>query len=108
MITFTNVGSAPWGEDCAQVGSPGYDLRAIKECTHYKEQIAKHYPLPASGRLSVRRLDHDFGGYFEVMAHFDDEDPVSVAWAYGIEDDPLGALKHWDTPPPDDQVSNKE
>lgn len=99
MITFTNVGCAPHAEECVH---PKHLQLALEECTRYMEQIARHYPPPKSGWLSARHLDPDQGGYFEVMAHFDDEDPEAAEWVHGIENDTKHALQRWDTPPPDD------
>lgn len=84
------LGSSPWGENCAQVGEDGYTKRALAECRVYARQIARHYPVPEDARLYVKSFSHEFGSYYEVVG----KGPFS--WLDQIEGDPLGVLENWD------------
>lgn len=79
-------GSAPYDEDCAQVGTPGYREQAEAECQRYIEQLTRQSPPPAGARLVITRNPHDFGTYLEVAASFDPEDEEQSNWAYTLED----------------------
>ena len=96
MRNFEVIGSTPNDEPCAQVGSDDYAKRAKRECNLFMQQIAKHYPEPDNGYLTVKSFSHDFGTYYEVVANFDDDDEESVKWAYDIEGDVKGVLATWD------------
>lgn len=68
-ITF---GSAPAFENCAQVGTEGYELVALAECRRYAAGLETYYrsirklPMPFKAVVIVRT--HDFGKYLEVGA----------------------------------------
>ena len=96
MRDYIEIGSTPHDEDCAQVGTEDYARRAKRECNLFMQQIAKHYPEPDNGYLSVKSFSHDFGNYYEVVANFDDDDAESVEWAYDIESDNKGVLSTWE------------
>ena len=70
-----SIGSTPYGEDCAQVGSTEYDYatRARAECKAFMQQIAKHYPEPDNGYLKIKANPHDFGTYHELVIVYDDQ-----------------------------------
>ena len=65
MLKMT-IGSVPFGEPCAQVGSPGYEGRARLECVALMRQIARIHPPPPGGLLLTEGHPHDFGTYYEV------------------------------------------
>jgi hypothetical protein len=79
-------GSAPCDEDCAQVGGPEYAERAYLECSLYKRQIERlvddHYGVnrPSGVTFKLKREDHDFGFYYEVVGEcrIDDEAALDV------------------------------
>ncbi len=78
MMTTIEIGSSPAYEDCAQVGSEGYGIRAEAECQSYIDQLyrfmrERSIKLPESFRLVIKRNSHDFGTYYEVAARFDDD-----------------------------------
>lgn len=87
------LGSAPWDEDCAQVGQADYYQRAQKECIAYKRQLQRI--LEAEGysgllvygelRFVIKSNAHDFGNYYEVVVVFDADDEQQVEAAYFIE-----------------------
>lgn len=93
-----SIGSAPYGEDCAQVGATEYDYatRARAECKAFMQQIAKHYPEPENGYLKIKANPHDFGTYYEVNAVYDMDDTEACDWALRVENDTLHVLEYWE------------
>ena len=67
------IGTTPYGEDCAQVGSPGYAAKARKECRVYINQLIRLHGTPPAGcSLIIKSSYHDFGTYYEVNVKFED------------------------------------
>ena len=80
------IGSAPAGEDCAQLGTEGYSERAWRECRALIGQLRRAFgPEPPGVRLYVRHNPHDFGTYLSVNAEFDSEDQAGVTYAFRLE-----------------------
>lgn len=84
------IGPVPWGENCAQVGTDGFQQKARKECRAFMNQIERHYPIPEGGRLRIKSFSHDFGVYYEVVA----KGPLD--WICAVESDDLKVLENWD------------
>ena len=86
MIDLLNIGSAPWGEDCAQVGSEDYPQRARRECEAFRNQIYRVAgPEPPGASLVIKSFPHDFGSYLEVCCRFSDEDEAATNYAFKVE-----------------------
>lgn len=94
------LASAPFGEDCAQVGSADYEARAQVECLAYRAQLERILETHASQftreaflgcRLRIKSNSHDFGRYFEVVAQCTNEASTDVAW--WLQDN---QPEHWD------------
>lgn len=51
MSQFIDVGSAPWNEECAQLGSDDYHDRAKRECRAYLNQLRRMFGEEPSGAL---------------------------------------------------------
>lgn len=86
MREYLTIGSSPYGEDCAQVGSDGYDGKSRKECQAYKNQLIRQFgEEPDGARISVKSFPHDFGSYREVICYFDDAKPAAVEYAFKLE-----------------------
>lgn len=86
MYTLT-IGCSPWGEDCAQVGRPGYGVQAEAECEAFKAQLLRVYEaakgkLPKGVTIKVQTHPHDFGDYFSVDALYEDTEEAceAVSW----------------------------
>ena len=92
------VGSSPYEEMPAQVGSEGYHDKAAKECGTYKRQLLrilnkKTQTLPDNFSLFVKGFSHDFGTYYEVVCKFKTDDEAS--WnLYDFLEENLPS--HWD------------
>lgn len=87
------IGSSPYGEECAQVGADDYYERAQKECRAFINQLyrmleVQGYPkdkLPDNFRLVVKSNSHDFGTYYEVACKFNGDDEKSWELATWLE-----------------------
>lgn len=84
--SYLTLGSSPYEEDCAQVGSDNYRARALKECKRYLKQIEKVKPPPEGASLSVRSFPHDFGSYYEVVVNYEEGSEVALGYAFDLED----------------------
>lgn len=77
-----SLGPGPVLEDCAQVGSPDYQDRALRECRAYIEAIRKVLgPEPEGARLRVNRNAHDFGTYYDCVVEYDGENEAAARYA---------------------------
>ncbi len=76
------LGTAPANEECAQVGSPDYQDRALRECRAYAEAIRKVLgPEPEGARLRVKRESHDYGSYWELIVEYDGGNEAAARYA---------------------------
>lgn len=82
MRDFISIGSVPFDEDCAQVGSENYRERARAECARFRDLLQKLYP---AAQFRVKSFPHDFGTYYEVVAYYDDNDEEQVKAAFDAE-----------------------
>ena len=81
METF-EIGSSPYGEDCAQLGTDDYTRRARAECTAFVNQLRRHFgEEPPAARLRVKGFPHDFGTYYEAVIVYDCEDEAAANYA---------------------------
>lgn len=88
MRDYLNIGSSPCNEDCAQLGSENYAVRANEECQRYIAAIRATLGAPPEGAsLAIKSFEHDFGVYYEVVCWYDDSFPESVEYAYKCESD---------------------
>lgn len=86
MKDYLVIGSAPYDEDCVQVGSENYAKNARLELNLYIEALRKHCGTePEGATLAIKSFPHDFGTYSEVVCHYDDSLPDSEAYAYKCE-----------------------
>ena len=81
------IGSSPYEEDCAQVGSNGYVQRANKELFSYMNQLKRLFPAAESIgiRFRIKWFSHDFGSYGEVCIYWNNENEDADIHAYEIE-----------------------
>ncbi len=91
MRDFVDLGgTTPPMEDCAQVGSKSYDYydRARREAKALMGQLRRLLGSePDNARLSLKSHPHDFGTYLTVVCHYDNEDPISSAFASRCDDE---------------------
>ena len=85
-MDYIYVGSTPYEEDCAQVGTSGYLQEARKECTAYINQLTRVYgEPPGDTHYRIKAESHDFGTYFEVVIYYNDSVTEEVDYAYQVE-----------------------
>ena len=94
MRECIELGSTPIEEDCAQIGSNDYSLRARKECKAYINQLKRMFPEYADIEYRIKSNPHDFGTYYEVVVCYDTNDKVSIEQAFDIEDK---LPEYWDS-----------
>lgn len=94
MIERIEIGSSPWGEECAQVGQEDYHEVAHKECMAYKRQLGRILrangfdpdTMPEGFGFVIKGSPHDFGTYYEVVCRFNGDDERSWEILSFIED----------------------
>ena len=88
MRDYITIGSTPYEEDCAQVGSANYPERSRVECRAFKEQLLRIFGEPPEGAdIGVKSFDHDFGTYREVVCYYDEDEEESVRYAFKLEEE---------------------
>ena len=87
VMEYMEIGSSPYEEDCAQVGSNGYVERANKELFAYMNQLKRLFPAAESLgiRFRIKWFSHDFGSYGEVVVKYSDANPDDEALALFLE-----------------------
>lgn len=86
MKDYVYLGSAPIMEQCAQVGQPGYENQALKECKRFAELLRKRFGKePEGAQIVMKEFEHDFGNYFEVVCVFEIGNEEAANYAYNIE-----------------------
>ena len=94
MIDYIEIGSSPWGEECAQLGSEGYSERGRAECRAYIGQLYRlleangfrRNELPDGFALTVKGNSHDFGTYYEVVCRFSTYDEKAFDLSFWLEE----------------------
>lgn len=86
MTDKLELGPTPSNEDCAQVGSEDYAIKARAECRAMIAQLRRGFgPEPEGARLIIASNPHDYGSYLEVAVKFDDNYPQAVDYAFKLE-----------------------
>lgn len=86
MADSLMIGSAPYAEDCASVGSADYRQRARRECVAFMAQLVRMFGDPPVGcRLVIKSNPHDFGSYLTVDAVYNADFQEAVEYAYRCE-----------------------
>lgn len=95
MIEKITVGASPWGENCAQIGSPNYFEQSSLECSVFKRQLLRTHPIPNGVPVSlvIDSSLHDFGAYREVAVRFDNKNLAATEYAYALE---KSTPENWD------------
>jgi hypothetical protein len=87
MRDFVYIGTAPVEEDCVQVDkNADYLIPMKKECESYIELLTRKFgEPPCNAHYGIKRENHDFGAYYEVVVWFDDENEDEVNFAFFVE-----------------------
>lgn len=97
MNDYLNIGSVPYDEDCAQVGSEDYETRSRLECVAFREQCKRVLADKFDDVciiVSIKSFPHDFGTYREVVAIYDPDNQQEVEQALYLES--AEELENWD------------
>jgi hypothetical protein len=79
---YIEIGPVPFGEDCAQMGEENFERLSAIECRAYMNQLLRIWP---DGDFAVKRFNHDFGTYSEVVAWMHGADDIQTNIAYEAE-----------------------
>lgn len=81
-----SLGPVPSDEPCAQVGRPGYSLKARTECEAYVGLLARTFPeVKDLVQFVITSNPHDFGSYLDVVAEYDENNPEAVDAVLRVE-----------------------
>ena len=89
MKEYIEIGSSPYDESCAQVGTENYRETAKKEMNAYIDLLERTFPDARSMNIVFKQkwFEHDFGSYGEVCAFWNPEDELADSYIYEIEAD---------------------
>ena len=93
MKDYYPIAPVPYGEECAQVGQPGYFRQAMAECRRFKALLEAAFPPPPGTSFKIKGFPHDFGEYHEVIVEFNDTNEASAEFAGMVED---GVPETWE------------
>jgi hypothetical protein len=83
---YVELGPAPAGEECAQVGTDDYSSRARLECRRHIAAIRRKMGAePEGARLTLKRLPHEPGDYYEVVCYYDEGDERAFDYAFACQ-----------------------
>lgn len=86
MKDYIVIASSPIAEDCAQVGSQDYQIRDMKECRVFRNQLIRVFgEEPDNAKLVIKTFRHDFGNYHKVCVLFEENDAEGIAYAFKLE-----------------------
>lgn len=95
IMDYISIGSTPFEEPCAQVGSDDYEKNSRIESKVFINQLLRVFGEPPTGvSIRVKTFPHDFGSYREVVVYYDDENQGAVDYAYNIE---ANTPSNWDS-----------
>lgn len=94
MQDFIELSATPVGEKCEQVGPNCDYVRMKMECRAFIGQLRRQFgDEPLGAKLAMKSFPHDFGSYYEVVCHFNDDFDVAIDYAYNLENN---LPEHWD------------
>jgi hypothetical protein len=94
MRDFIEIGTTPYGENCAQLGSDDYLARTKAEIKAFCNQLIRTFgPPPPGAFFRAKANAHDFGTYHELAVYFNDEDEEAVDYAFKCEGE---GPEYWD------------
>ena len=72
MSDYLEIGTTPVDEECAQVGTDGYEEKVTREIEAFKAQIMRQFPKQCKRvKLIKKSFPHDFGSYYELCIVFE-------------------------------------
>lgn len=94
MRDYLSIGPVPPAEQCEQVGDNYNSERAYRECSAYRAQLRRELgPEPPGAHLAIKRFNHEYGEYIEVVCYYDTDNEVAAEYAYKAEG---SGSEYWD------------
>ena len=88
MLDYISLSPVPTDEKCAQLGEVNYMKRARKECNIFKRQLIRTLGTPPPGVfIKIKRNNHDFGVYLDLVVEFDENDKEGIDYAFRLENE---------------------
>ena len=86
-MEYIELGPAPAGETCVQVGTDNYLARSMGECEVFRRMLERVFPIPEGlpVKYVVRSHRHDFGTYREVSVRYGGDDAAACDFASQVE-----------------------
>jgi ArsR family metal-binding transcriptional regulator len=87
MREYMEIGSTPYDETCAQVGTDNYKEIAEMEIAAYINLLERMFPEASSRNINFKKkwFQHDFGSYAEVCMYWNTDDEEADSYVYEIE-----------------------
>lgn len=86
---YIELSSSPINETGAQVGADDYWERSRIECKVYKQQLERMFPIPPElvdlVYFAIKKFEHDFGFYREVVIKYDYESEPACDFACHVD-----------------------
>jgi hypothetical protein len=87
MRDYLDLDTTPADEDSAQLGAEGYRDKAHAEYLRMVELLTRKFGhLPMGASYQFKGCPHDFGTYYQLRLHYDEDFKESVEFAYAVED----------------------
>ena len=90
MRDSISIGTSPCAEECVQVGTDNYLVKATKECNIFIRQLERKFPIPDDlkelVRYKITRNPHDAGTYLDVVVEYDVSSEEAQDYAFSIEE----------------------
>lgn len=107
MNDYLNIGSTPYAEPCAQVGSPDYSRLSTIECRAFANQchrvMVNKFGEEYTAIVRIKSFPHDFGTYKEVVVEYNPEIESQTEQALYLES---ADLEYWDDEAKEELQSN--
>ncbi len=93
-MDYLSIGSVPYNEDCAQMGTENYYSNTKIECRAFINQLVRELGEPPVGAyFKIQGFPHDFGTYYEVVCRYDENNEDALDYAFNAEGHSPG---NWD------------
>ncbi len=86
-MAFLEIGGTPCDEECAQTGvtRDAQEYNRL-ECRAYIEALRiKYGKEPEGAELRLKGSSHEFGTYYEVACHYDQNNEAARSYAFKVE-----------------------
>jgi len=86
MKDYIELGTTPCSENCVGIGSDDYRKQSKIEANTFAKQLIRNFGQGTlNNYFEFKSFPHDFGTYFELVIHYNDEDEESLEYALKLE-----------------------